>query len=371
MAQDFDVVVIGGGAMGTAAARSLAGRGRNVLLLERFEIGHALGSSGGPTRIFRLAYHLPDYVRMARVALREWRELEAAAGEPFLITTAGLDVGEASRPTAEALEAAGEPFAYLAPEAVSERWPALRLEPGTEVFVQEEGGVCLAERTVRAQARLAREAGATILERTPVERMSATGLGVEVDTPAETYRAPIAVVTAGPWSRSILLGAGLDLPLVPSLEQVTYFALESPSALPTVIDWTITPPKTPYVVPDPERSGHFKVALHLSGPAVDPDDRSFEPDPERVRRATEYVATRFGPHRDAGGTETCLYTNTPDEDFVLDRRGSVVIGSPCSGHGFKFTPLIGKILADLVTAQPAPVPIERFLSSRPALQVVS
>lgn len=364
MTQDFDVVVVGAGVMGTSAARWLANRNRHTLLLERFEIGHARGSSGGPTRIFRLTYDHPDYVRMAQLALHEWRALESDAGEPLLITTAGLDLGEGGRSSAEALEAAGAAFQYLPAEAVQERWPAVLLEPGTEVFVQEDGGVCMAERTVRAQARLAARAGATVLEHTPVESILATGMGAEIHTPAETYRAPVVVVTAGPWAGDLLRTAGVDLPLVPSFEQVTYFVLEEPSPLPTIIDWTVTPPRTPYTVPNPEKAGHFKIALHMSGPAVDADTRSFEPDPERVERVSAYAAERFGPHRAEGGTDTCLYTNTPDEEFVLDRHGPVVIGSPCSGHGFKFAPLMGRILADLAMAQPAPLPIERFLTGR-------
>ena len=369
MSERLDVLVIGGGAMGTAAARSLAERGRDVRLLERFEVGHARGSSGGPTRIFRLAYHHPEYVRLARLALTEWRELEDRAGEPLMITTGGLDVGAAGRETAEALEEAGETLSYLSSDEVAERWPGVRLPKGSEVFVQEEGGVVMAARTLAAQARLARNAGADVREHVAVERLTVSDDGVEAIADDEVHRAEVAVVTAGPWAGPLLRTAGIDLPLVPSFEQVTYFALEEPSPLPTVIDWTVDPPRTPYVVPDPERPGHFKVALHRSGPPVDADRRSFEPDPDRAARATAYVAEHFAPHHDDGGTETCLYTNTPDEDFVLDRQGPLVIGSPCSGHGFKFVPLIGRILADLVTGDPTPAPLERFRADRPSLGV--
>jgi sarcosine oxidase len=362
--RDYDVVVVGGGVMGTSAARWLAARGRNTLLLERFEVGHVLGSSAGPTRIFRLTHEHPDHVRMARRALEEWRRLESEAGERLLITTGGLDLGEGGRSSAQALEAAGEPFEYLPAEVVGERWPGLRIEAGTEAFVQEDGGVCMAERTVRAQARVAAEAGATLLERTAVERVVATGTGAEIHAGGEAFRAPVVVLTAGPWAGALLRTAGIDLPLVPSLEQVTYFALHDPSPLPTLIDWTVDPPRIPYAVPNPEEPGRFKVALRRSGPPVDADARSFDPDPERVRRVTEYADRRFAAHHADGGTDTCLSTNTPDEDFVLDRRGPVVIGSACSGHGFKFAPLIGRILADLATAQPAPIPIERFLTLR-------
>ena len=363
MAEDYDVVVVGAGVMGTSAARWLATRNRTTLLLERFEIGHARGSSGGQTRIFRLTYHHPDYVRMARRALEEWRALEAEAGETLLITTGGVDVGVGGRVSAQALEAAGEAFESLSADAVRERWPALRLEPGTESFVQEDGGVCMAERTVRAQARLAASAGARVLEGTAVERIVATGTGAEVVAGGEAYRAPVVVVTAGPWAGGLLRAAGIDLSLEPSLEQVTHFELDDPSPLPTVIEWSDDGTWAPYAVPNPEEPGRFKVALHRSGPPVDADARSFDPDPERVRRVMEYASGRFATHRERG-SETCLYTNTPDEDFVLDRRGPVVIGSPCSGHGFKFAPLIGRILADLATAQPAPLPIERFLTVR-------
>jgi monomeric sarcosine oxidase len=362
--QRFDVIVVGAGVIGTSTARWLAARGRNTLLLERFEIGHARGGSGGPTRVFRLTYDHPDYVRMARRALQEWRALEDEAGEPLMFTTAGLDVGIAGRSSAEALAAAGETFEYLSVEAVAERWPALRLDPGNEVFVQENGGVCMAERTVLAQAKLAVELGATVFENTRVVAIAARGDGAEVRTDGETFATDVVVVTAGPWARDLLLGGGIDLPLRPSLEQVTYFALEEPSPLPTVIDWDVTPPRTPYTVPDPTRPGHFKVALHMSGPPVDADARSFEPDRERERRVIDYAARRFAPHVPDGGTETCLYTNTPDEHFVFDRFGPVVVGSPCSGHGFKFAPLSGLILAGLATGEQPPVPIERFAARR-------
>ena len=192
--------------------------------------------------------------------------------------------------------------------------------------------MCMAERTVKAQVRLAAEGGARILQNTKVERVTTDGDGVEVNTEGSTYRAPVAVIAAGPWAGDLLSDAGLPSRLVPSFEQVTYFALDEPSPLPTVIDWTVDPVQTPYVVPNPEEPGHFKVALHKSGPAVNPDERSFDPDPDRVARVTDYARDRFAAHR-AGATDTCLYTNTPDEDFVLDRRGPIVIGSRRSWGG--------------------------------------
>ena len=226
-------------------------------------------------------------------------------------------------------------------------------------------GVCMAERTVHAQARVAAEAGATILQETFVERIEATGTGAAVHTEGATYRAPVVVVTAGPWAGDLLRGAGIDLPLVPSFEQVTYFALEEPTPLPTVIDWDVDPPRTPYTVPNPEEPGRFKIALHMSGPTVDAGRPFVRPRPrsraegDRVRRPAVRAAPPRGRNRHLSVHEHARRGLPPGS-----ARAPSVIGSPCSGHGFKFAPLMGRILADLATAQPAPLPIERFLAGR-------
>jgi sarcosine oxidase len=378
VSEAFDVIVVGGGVMGTAAAHELASRGRNTLLLERFSFGHARGSSGGPTRIFRFTYEHPDYVRMAGPALDAWRELEDASGERLLYTTGGIDIGAGSRRSADALEAAAAPFAWLAPEETMERWAGLVIAPGTPVLVQENGGVCMAQRTVQAQARMAAEAGATALEETVVEAiLPAVDGGVEVRTTrGGAFRAPVTVVTAGPWAGPLLRASGVDIPLVPSFEQVTYCRLVGePHPFPTITDWTGVSTfssasdgdgssNLPYALPNPEEPGSIKMALDRSGPDVDPDARSFEPDPERLERLAGWASKRFLPLEEARPPETCLYTNTPDGEFVLDRLGPIVVGSPCSGHGFKFAPLIGKILADMATERPITLRLDAFRAGR-------
>lgn len=378
MTGTYDAIVVGGGVMGTAAARELAAIGRSTLLLERFTFGHSRGSSGGPTRIFRFTYEHPDYVRMAGPALDAWRELEDVSGERLLHTTGGIDLGDGARRSAEALEAAGAPFSWITPEATMERWPGLMIAPGTPVLLQERGGVCMAERTVRAQARIAAESGATVWEETVVDAVSPDGAnGVEVRTAdGRTFRAPVLVVTAGPWAGPLLRTAGIDLPLVPSFEQVTYCRLEGdPYPFPTIIDWTGVSTlalesdgdgssNSPYALPNPEEPGTIKMALDRSGPDVDPDARSFEPDPERLERLAGWASKRFRPLVEARPPETCLYTNTPDGEFLLDRIGPIVVGSPCSGHGFKFAPLIGKILADMATGTPVELRLDAFRAGR-------
>jgi sarcosine oxidase len=307
-------------------------------------------------------------VRMNRIALRMWAELEAAAGETLLVRTGNLEIGEGATASADALEAAGEPFEWLAPEAACERWPGLILRDDEPMFVQEEGGVCLADRTVRAAARLASDAGAELRENTAVERVSNHDTFAEVVVDGQTIRSPAVVVTAGAWAGGLLSGMGMDLPLVPSLEQVSYYRLDDPSPLPTVIDYTVDPSMDHYAVPHPLETGSFKLAIDHAGPPVDPDARSFEPDPERLARVEAWGRGRFQSLIPTEAPETCLYTNTPDNDYVLDRIGAVVVGSACSGHGFKASPLVGTILADLATGTDPSVPLGRFLVSRPSLR---
>jgi sarcosine oxidase len=365
---DLDVVVVGGGVMGTAAARSFAERGRTTVLLERASVGHDGGSSAGRTRIFRLAYEHPDYVRMALRALEAWRELESRAGEQLLHTTGGVDLGGASNVCADAMAGAGVPFERPRPEALTERWPALRVAAGELALVQEDAGVCLVKETVRAQARLAREAGATVVEGASASLIRPTATGVEVVTAEATYRSREAVLAAGPWNGPLLHGMGIDLALRPTLEQPAYFTLAAPSALPTLVDRSGDPAAPRYAVPDPRDPRAIKVGTHLGRVRVDADALPGTPDPERLERDVTYARERFAGARPTGEVDTCLYTMTPDEDFVLDRRGNVVICSPCSGHGFKFAPLVGEIVADLVEeTESAIIPLQRFLSTRSSL----
>ena len=137
-----------------------------------------------------------------------------------------------------------------------------------------------------------------------------------------------------------------------------------------MIDWFYDEAQPPYLVPDPFEGdpGHFKVGLHHSGPATDADGRSFDGDPARVAREHAWVDRHIDAAVAIGRTDTCLYTLTPDEDFILDRVGPVVVASPCSGHGFKFVPLFGRLIADLATGATPAFPLEPFALDRPGLR---
>jgi sarcosine oxidase len=183
----------------------------------------------------------------------------------------------------------------------------------------------------------------------------------------ESFEARVAVIAAGAWAGSLLAGVGIHVPLRPNLEQSTYFSLDADPPLPTVIDWLEDPAHPRYLVPDPWAPGSFKVGLHMAGPETDPETRSFEPDPVRVDRVVDYVTAHVPGAEPTDRTDTCLYTITPDEDFVLDRVGPIVVASPCSGHGFKFVPLFGRALADLALGVEPSFDRSPFRVDRPAL----
>jgi sarcosine oxidase len=365
--EHFDVVIVGGGPMGTAAARALSARGRAVVLLERFTLGNDRGSSAGTTRNFRLTYHDPLYVRMARRALDRWRELEDEAGQELMRVVGGLDVGEATEAAARALEDAGERFERPGVAEVAERWPMLRFPPGSSFVYQPDGAVLRSRGAIGAMAALAVGHGTDLREETRAESIATAGDGVEVATAGGAIRAPVAIVAAGAWAGPLLEPVGIRLALRPTLEQSTYFDAEARD-LPTVIDWDEAPQEPPYIVPDPFEPGRIKAGAHLSGSAVDPETRSFDADEERAQRVVDWVGRRLVSPTAVLTTETCLYTRTLDEDFVLDRIGPLVVASPCSGHGFKFTPLIGEVLADLVTGEAVEIPLQRFRVDRPAVR---
>jgi sarcosine oxidase len=221
---------------------------------------------------------------------------------------------------------------------------------------------------VLAQARIAGRDGADLREETTVRSIEPAGDGVElVISTEEAVRATAAIVAAGAWNPPLLRMVGIDLPVQPTLEQSTYFE-HGPEGLPTVIDWTASMTQPPYLVPDPFTAGEFKIGIHRSGPPVDPDARSFDPDPVRERLAVDWMEGLVAAPAAIARSETCLYTIAPDEDFVLDRVGPVVVASPCSGHGFKFSPLIGAVVADLATGAAPSVPLDRFRLDREALR---
>lgn len=335
-------MVVGAGVMGAATARALARNGHDVTVLEQFAFGHARGSSHGATRVFRFSYPDPAYVEMAMEALGLWRELEQETGQDLLRTTGGLDAGKALDDHVEALQRCGAECSVLDPDEASARFPWLGRMEGPVLF-QGDGGVSAAEASVRAFLRSALANGATLEEDTRVSSVRPNGTGVVVETSGGALEADVVVVTAGGWVKELTAPLGIDVPARPTRETVAYFDFDEPRVT-TLVEWG-----DPSIYALPSGPGVLKAGEHQAGATTDPDEEG-RVDEESVRRLGEWVARRFpAANPRPRYAETCIYTNTPDDRFVLERHGNVVIGSPCSGHGFKFAPLIGKRLAELAT----------------------
>ncbi|MEX2555600.1 MAG: FAD-dependent oxidoreductase [Actinomycetota bacterium] len=356
--ETVEVCVVGGGVTGLAAAWRLGLAGRETVLLERFTLTHDRGSSHGATRIFRFAYPDPIYVRMAQAALPLWRELEACSGDEILNVTGGLDVGDAATldRVARALEGCGATAERL--DEPRPRFPWVAVE-GPALY-SPDTGVLAAARALAAMAGQARVHGVEIRESSPAVALVVGDDAVVVRTEDAEIRARRCVVAAGAWAKALLEPAGVSLPVYVTREQVFYFR-SSTEMLP-FIDHR---PITRYGVPAFAGAAGVKVAEHKTGERTSADGRSFDIDPEAAARVSAYVAETL-PDLDTEPVafETCLYTMTADEDFVIDARGPLIVVSPCSGHGFKFGPLVGEALVCLAAGSDPLLPLERFALKR-------
>jgi sarcosine oxidase len=341
-----EVAVVGGGVVGAAAAWAVARAGRSVVLLEQFRLGHKRGSSHGSARIFRLSYPEVRYVEMAKQALGLWRQLESETGRRLLTTTGGLDTGPSIDLHASALAQCGVSFEILDSSTARRRFPRLRMPEGPALY-QPDAGVLGADLAVRTLIESAVDHGAEVSEEVKVEALELRDPGVHLIMPEGAIVAETAVVAAGAWSKSLLAGAGIDLPVKATRETVAYFRLADELSFPTLVDW-VEP--SFYSLPAPGLG--IKAGLHRAGPPTDPDVPAGVA-PDAVHRLTEIVTRRYpdadpSPHL----SETCIYTNTDDQSFILERHGPIVVGSACSGHGFKFAPVTGEILARLASDAP-------------------
>jgi sarcosine oxidase len=361
MAERFDAIVIGLGGMGSASAYHLARRGLRVLGFEQYDLLHELGSSHGLTRIIRLAYHEhPSYVPLLRRSYELWHELEDVAGERLLITTGSLEGGPEDGPMFRgALEAArlhDLPHEVLNAAELARRYPAyVGLDPGTRVVWQPDGGFVLAERSVLAHVNGARTAGADLRFREPVASWDATDAGgVRVTTEGATYEAERLVICAGAWTRNLV--PPLAALAVPERQVLAWLRPKVPELF--------EPDRFPVFVLDVEEGAYYGFPLHEGHgfkfgwyhhfrEPIDPDD------PDRTTRPADEAALRAFAERyfpdGAGPTEmlkACIFTNSPDEHFIIDRlpdSPQVSVAAGFSGHGYKFCSVVGEVMADLAT----------------------
>jgi sarcosine oxidase len=345
---ETDVAVIGAGITGAAAAYELSRRGRKVSVVEQFAIGHDRGSSHGASRVFRLSYPDPAWIKLAQEALAGWRQLEADAGEALLRTTGSVDVGSYARTNLDALTACGVASSALDPDEALERW-GLRLGRDEIAIFQPDAGVLAAGRAHNVLLDGARSHGAHIIAESRVSLLTAEDDHVRVTTSSGDIRAAVAVVAAGAWSARLLAPLGIVLPVTPTRETVAYLDLAQAHELPVLIlerPGGVGEGVGTYALAD--APGTLKVGVHRTGPETDPDEYP-DPEPWVADWALDWVAERLtAADATLDRVETCIYTNTADEGFVLRREGRIVVASACSGHAFKFAPTTARAVAALV-----------------------
>jgi sarcosine oxidase len=354
MTERSEFIVVGAGLLGLAAARALASRGREVAVLEQAEIGHPAGGSHGSCRIFRLGYRDPGYVSMASRARELWRDLETERGlrllhpAPQLTFGAGLDAVQA------AMTAAGAPCELLPAATAAARFPALAT--AGPALLEPDSCVIAADNALRALAA----AAPVISTGVRVTAVADDGRRVTVSTEAGSFAARVVIVCAGPWTSGLLRPAGLAAPASATLERVAYLEAGGHGPVPDLPIFIRHGVRSPYGLPVP-RSSLYKIGIHPGGPPVDPDGQDHGPDDEQAGRL-DRLARRYLPGLDPRPVriESCIYDNTPDEDFIMDRAGQIVIGCGTSGHGFKFGPLLGEWLADLAAGTPPAAPWPTF-----------
>jgi len=350
-----DVIVVGLGADGSAAAAELARRGERVVGIEAFPRGHTLGSSGGLTRVIRLAYYEhADYVPLLRRAWERWRELEREQGVTLLQQVGGLCIG----PRGGRLVVGSQRSAVqhnldhelLSPDALRARWPVFELDPDWWAVAEPNAGYLFPERCIEAHVAVAERSRATLRFDTRVTSIARRGAGVRVQAGGESFDAERVVVTAGAWNDRLLpqLAGLLHVDRVPLFWFEPIASKDELARLPV------------YIVDGGRERGWYGFPyLEDQGLKAAPLGTGIPCDPDTVDRTTtdadaapiisalcRYLPSAAGELR---SSKVCMYTVSPDEHFVIGSDGPIAYASACSGHGFKFSSVMGEILADLAT----------------------
>jgi sarcosine oxidase len=358
MLSSFDAIVLGVGGMGSAACLELARRGQRVLGLEQFSLVHARGSSHGQTRIIRTAYaEHPSYVPLVRRAFEKWYELEQITGRCLLIECACLNAGPPTSEHVEGVRASVREHALaaedLSAETINRRFSAFQLPEDYSGVLEQAAGFLLVEECVRAQIDAAAAVGAEIQADTPVRQWRIVGDSVEVSTDKETYRAAKLVIAAGAWATQLLAQTGVPLRVM--RQTLLWFDVGSRAAefrrdrFPIFI---VDVPGQPfYGLPAIDRFG-VKIARHYGAPELAHPDmvnwNLVDDDLEAMRPLIDTYLPGLGSLTKG---QVCMYTVTPDRHFVVDlhpRWPQVALACGFSGHGFKFAPVVGEVIADLV-----------------------
>jgi sarcosine oxidase len=352
----FDVIIAGAGAMGSASAFHLAKRGCKVLALDRFHPPHTLGSTHGESRIIREAYfEHPLYVPLVQRAYELWDELSNIAGEKLLLQTGGLMIGPAAGVIVSGARRSAETHRLqhemLSAPDVTRHYPAIRPKADMIAVCEPRAGVLFPERCIEAHIKAAELAGAQFKFNKVITSWKAGHAQVEITTPTGKYIAKQLVISAGSWVKELVP----QMPVTVERQVLVWFKPADPGVF--------QPDRCPIYICEydshhyfygfPDLGNGVKVALHHEGEKVNPNTANRDVSPEEIRNLRKEIDP-FLPSlsTEAVNAVACLYTNMPDENFLLDRHPDfpeVLVCSPCSGHGFKFSSAIGEIVADLAT----------------------
>jgi sarcosine oxidase len=377
MPHDFKVIIAGLGAMGSAAAYHLAARGRRVLGLDRFQPPHTLGSSHGQTRIIREAYfEHPLYVPLIQRAYELWEKLEMESDRKLLQKTGGVMIGPRNGVLVSGAERSAREHRLaheiFSAQTLRQTFPAFAPSEDMVGVWEPRAGILFPELAVQTHLELAAQRGATLRFHEPVLKWEPVGNGVRVFTASGTYRAERLLLSAGAWMNSLLPGSTLPL----TIERQVLYWFEpranvnqfQPEHCPISI-WEYAPHQFFYTFPN--LGNGVKVALHHQGETTTPDTVRREVDAEETENMRGLLR-RFLPDADGPlrSTAVCVYTNTPDEHFLLDahpEHPAVFMASPCSGHGFKFASVIGEIAAARLEGKPVSFDLSLFHGKRMGL----
>ena len=355
----YDAIIIGAGGMGSATAYHLAKSGADVLVLEQFQRGHPFGSSHGETRIIRFFYDKPFYTELMKTAYAEWRDLQSTSGKSLLFITGSVGIGTKGNPYGRAarqsLDAAGVESEWWDAAQLAERFPQFRLTGDMEILWQKDTGFLHAAECVSTHLQLAEQHGATVREETRVTNIDWQTDVPTVRTENSQFRGRKVVVTAGAWAGPLL--AELNLPLTVTKQQVCYYQPADskrfqPDRFPVFTEAT---PDGEFIYGIPafgsfNTGGGLKIARHGRGQVISPDTLERTPDADYIAHIDTYVQERIPELGKTTHAEVCLYTETPDEDFIIDahpRCPDLLIAAGFSGHGFKFCSLVGRIMSEI------------------------
>jgi sarcosine oxidase len=375
MTETYDLAIVGLGALGSSTAWHAARRGLSVVGFEQFELGHDRGASHDSSRILRHSYHTPEYVDLTFAAYEDWADLEAETGESFVTVTGGIDLFPHGAVIGiddytSSMNARGVAHEVLDVAEARTRWPQISLPEDTRVLFQERTAIVPAARGVAAMQRQATAYGAVLRDRTAVRAIVPRGDAVELVTDAGVVSAARVVVSADAWTSALLAPLGRDLPLTVTEEQVTYFAPDDPEPF--------RPGRFPVWIWMDEPSFYgfpcygentVKAAQDCGGPIVTAEDREGVENAGLRDRLAEFMAGTFPASGPATRSKRCLYTLTPDRDFVVSRvpehpQFTVGLGA---AHGYKFAATFGRLLTDVAVDGTTSADISAFSLDRPGL----